>query len=76
MLSLSARAIKFMIAMHGDNHGLTIPPGVVKTQVLLVVAQWRRSVEESQNLHVQVESFFFAGSKDADRAMLIGLRNL
>lgn len=44
-----------MIAVHGDNRGLVIPPRVAKTQVL-VVTQWLRSVEESQNILVQVES--------------------
>ncbi|KAB8270335.1 hypothetical protein BDV30DRAFT_215438 [Aspergillus minisclerotigenes] len=44
-----------MIAVHGDNRSLVIPPRVAKTQVL-VVTQRLRSVEESQNLLVQVES--------------------
>ncbi|KAE8408079.1 hypothetical protein BDV37DRAFT_268822 [Aspergillus pseudonomiae] len=52
---LSARAIGLMIAVHGDNRGLIIPPRVAKTQVLLV-AERLRSVEERQNLHAQDES--------------------
>ena len=65
---LSARAIGLMIAVHGDNRGLIIPPRVAKTQVL-VVAQRLHSVEETQNLHAQVESLIARLSSVGVRAV-------
>lgn len=55
---LSTRVIGVMVMIHGDNHGLVLPPRVVETQVIIIpVGVTAKSTEEQKkSLYDQVDA--------------------